>query len=189
MERLKQRILSEGVVVSDQLLRVDSFLNHQVDPSLLMDMGREFAARFRDCGITKVLTVESSGISIGFAMALEMAVPMLFVRKKKTVIMDQDAYVARVPSFTKGIVTDLAISKKYLLPSDRVVLIDDFIANGDAALALVRMIAEAGATLVGVGIAIEKMFQAGGQAVRDQGIRVESLVQIQSLRDGQVQFV
>jgi xanthine phosphoribosyltransferase len=189
MENLKQRILAEGVVVSDQLLRVDSFLNHQVDPKLLMEMGSEFAARFADEGITKILTVESSGISIGFAMALQMQLPMLFVRKKKTVIMDQDAYVARVPSFTKGIVTDLTIAKKYLSPNDRLVLVDDFIANGDAVLALIRMIAESGATLVGVGIAIEKMFQAGGRAVRDQGIRVESLVQISSLANGKVEFV
>jgi xanthine phosphoribosyltransferase len=188
METLKQRILDEGVVVSNQLLRVDSFLNHQVDPQLLMDMGKEFAKRFQNEQITKVLTIESSGISIGFTLALELQVPMVFVRKKKTVIIDQDTYVARVPSFTKGIVTDLAISKKYLTPADRVVLVDDFIANGDAALAIIKMIEEAGATLVGVGIAIEKLFQAGGAAIRNQGVRVESLVQIRSLEDGVVQF-
>jgi xanthine phosphoribosyltransferase len=188
MEQLKQRILAEGVIVSDQVLRVDSFLNHQVDVHLLMEMGGEFAARFAGMGVTKVITVESSGISIGFAMALKLNVPMIFVRKKKTIIMDQDVYFERVPSFTKGIVTDLAIGKKYLQPSDRVVIVDDFIANGDAALALIKMIADAGAHLVGVGIAIEKTFQAGGQAIRELGIPVESLVKIRSLDDGIIEF-
>jgi xanthine phosphoribosyltransferase len=188
MESLKQRILQEGIVVSEHLLRVDSFLNHQVDPPLLMEMGREFAERFRDAGVTKVITVESSGISIGFAMALDLNVPMLFVRKKKTVIMDQDAYVARVPSFTKGIVTDLAIAKKYLSAEDTVVLVDDFIANGDAALAIIKIIEESGAKLAGVGIAIEKLFQAGGNAIREQGIRVESLVQITAMDNGEIEF-
>ncbi|ANE48267.1 xanthine phosphoribosyltransferase [Paenibacillus swuensis] len=188
MELLKQRILSEGSVVNDQVLKVDALLNHQVDPELIMEMGREFARRFREERITRVITVESSGISVAFATALELGVPMVFARRKKSVTTDSDAYCERVPSFTKGIVTDIMVSKKFLNADDRVLFVDDIIANGDAAQGLVRIIRTAGAHLAGMGVVLEKTFQAGGAAIREQGIRLETLVKISSLSDQTIRF-
>jgi xanthine phosphoribosyltransferase len=188
MELLKQRILEEGVVVSDQVLKLDTILNHQLDPVLIMEMGKEFARLFGEAKPDKVLTVESSGIPIAFATALQLHVPMVFARRKKTLTMDQDTYSERVPSFTKGIVTDIMVSSHLLKKGDRVLLIDDFIANGDAARGLIRIIEKAEAELVGVGIGVEKLFQAGGKSIRERGIRVESLARIASLANGKIIF-
>ncbi|GIO84248.1 xanthine phosphoribosyltransferase [Paenibacillus faecis] len=188
MEKLKQRIVEQGVVVSDQVLKLDALLNHQVDPQLTMEMGREFAARFRDAGVTRVVTVESSGIAIAFATAYELGVPLLFARRKKTLLAEPDMLCERVPSFTKGIVTDILISRELISPDDRVLFIDDIIANGDAARGLVKIIERSGAELVGAGIVVEKCFQPGAKALREQGIRLESLVRIASLEGGQVVF-
>ncbi|MHA0857953.1 xanthine phosphoribosyltransferase [Paenibacillus sp. CMAA1364] len=189
MNLLKERIIEEGMVMSDQVLNLDGLLNHQVDPELTMQMGREFAERFRDLGITRVITVESSGIAVGFATAYELGVPLVFARRKKTLIADPDAYCERVPSFTKGIVTDMMLSKRFLKQEDRVLFIDDIIANGDAAKGLIKIIERSGAELIGLGIVIEKSFQAGARTIREQGIRVESLVQIASLSDGKITFL
>jgi xanthine phosphoribosyltransferase len=188
MDLLKQRILEVGVVVSDQVLKLDAILNHQVDPALIMEMGKEFARLFVETKPDKVLTVESSGIPIAFVAALELGVPMVFARRKKTLTMDQDTYTERVPSFTKGIVTDIMVSSHLLKKGERVLLIDDFIANGDAARGLIRIIEKAEAELVGVGIGVEKSFQAGGSSIRERGIRLESLVRIASLAAGRIQF-
>ncbi|RUT27916.1 xanthine phosphoribosyltransferase [Paenibacillus zeisoli] len=188
MEALKQRILEEGIVISDQVLKLDGLLNHQVDPELTMQMGKEFAARFREEGVTRVVTVESSGIPAAFATAYELGVPLVFARRKKTLLADPDALCERVPSFTKGIVTDILISRQYISENDRILFIDDIIANGDAARGVVKIIQRSGAELVGVGIVVEKSFQAGGRAIREQGIRLESLVRIMSLNDGKVTF-
>jgi len=188
MEKLKQRIVEQGVVVSDQVLKLDALLNHQVDPQLTMEMGLEFAARFRDAGVTRVVTVESSGIAIAFATAYELGVPLLFARRKKTLLAEPDMLCERVPSFTKGIVTDILISRELISPDDRVLFIDDIIANGDAARGLVKIIERSGAELVGAGIVVEKCFQPGAKALREQGIRLESLVRIASLEGGQVVF-
>ncbi|MCQ4087040.1 xanthine phosphoribosyltransferase [Saccharibacillus sp. JS10] len=188
MEELKERIKQEGIVASQQVLKLDAILNHQVDPMLTMEMGKAFAARFKEEGVTKVVTVESSGIPVAFAVALELGVPMIFARRKKTLLADPDSYVERVPSFTKGIVTDLMLPKRFIKQEDRVLLIDDIIANGDAARGLVKIIHSAEATLVGVGIVVEKCFQSGAQSLRDQGIRLESLVRIQSLGEEGVVF-
>ncbi|GIP21257.1 xanthine phosphoribosyltransferase [Paenibacillus sp. J22TS3] len=188
MELLKQRILEEGVVVSNQVLKLDALLNHQVDPALTMEMGREFASRFREDGITRVVTVESSGIPVAFATAYELGVPLVFARRKKTLLADPEALCERVPSFTKGIVTDILLSKQFISENDRILFIDDIIANGDAARGLVKIIQRSGAELVGVGIVVEKSFQAGGKAIREQGIRLESLVRIVSLEDGKITF-
>ncbi|WP_334073315.1 MULTISPECIES: xanthine phosphoribosyltransferase [Paenibacillus] len=188
MEKLKQRIVEQGVVVSDQVLKLDALLNHQVDPQLTMEMGREFAERFRDAGVTRVVTVESSGIAIAFATAYELGVPLLFARRKKTLLAEPDMLCERVPSFTKGIVTDILISRELISPDDRVLFIDDIIANGDAARGLVKIIERSGAELVGAGIVVEKCFQPGAKALREQGIRLESLVRIASLEGGQVVF-
>ncbi|TVY08328.1 xanthine phosphoribosyltransferase [Paenibacillus cremeus] len=188
MELLKQRIREIGTVVSGEVIKLDAILNHAVDPALTTAMGKEFARLYREERVTKVLTIESSGIPIAFAVAQELNVPMVFARRKKTLNMDTDTYSERVPSFTKGIVTDIMVSKEFLNETDRVVLIDDFIANGDAARGLIRIIRRSGATLLGLGIAVEKSFQAGGRTIREAGIRVESLVKIASLANGQIEF-
>lgn len=188
MEKLKQRILDESSVLSKDVLRMDAIINHQVDPALTMEMGQEFAKRFAEESITKVITVESSGIPSAFATAYVLGVPLVFARRKKTLIADSDVYCERVPSFTKGMVTDIMVSKEFLTSEDRVLFIDDIIANGDAARGLIKIIERSGATLVGLGILVEKSFQAGGRTLREQGIRVESLVRISSLDQGQIQF-
>lgn len=188
MELLKQRILEEGVVVSDQVLKLDGLLNHQVDPALTMEMGREFARRFAEAGVSRVVTVESSGIAVAFATAYEMNVPLVFARRKKTLLADPDALCERVPSFTKGIVTDIMLSRQYISEEDRILFIDDIIANGDAARGLIKIIQRSGAELVGLGVVVEKSFQAGARTIRDQGIRLESLVNITSLSGGIIEF-
>lgn len=188
MEVLKQRILQEASVLSNQLLRLDSILNHQVDPQLTMQMGKEFARRYAGEKVTKVLTMESSGISPAFATAFELGVPLVFARRKRTVPMDADEYSERVPAFTKGIVTDIVVSRRFLKPEDRILIIDDIIANGDAARGLIRIVEKSGASLAGLGIAVEKSFQSGGRSIRERGIRVESLVRISSLEHGEIQF-
>lgn len=188
MDKLKQRIAAEGVIVTDQVLKLDALLNHQVDPMLTMEMGKEFAARFKDAGITRVLTVESSGISVGFATAYELGVPLVFARRKKTLLNEPDMLCERVPSFTKGIVTDILVSREFISEKDRILFIDDIIANGDAARGLIKIIERSGAELAGVGIVVEKCFQPGANAIRDQGIRMESLVRISSLEGGKITF-
>lgn len=188
MEQLKKAIIEQGVVASDQVLLLDAILNEQVDPKLMLQLGKEFAARFKDDGVTRVVTVESSGIAVAFATASELGVPLVFARRKKTLLADPDAYIERVPSFTKGIVTDIVLSRKFLSPDDRVLFIDDIIANGDAAKGLIKIIDRSGAELVGAGIVLEKCFQPGAKALRELGIRVESLVKVASLEGGTVQF-
>ncbi|MFC4777268.1 xanthine phosphoribosyltransferase [Paenibacillus sp. GCM10023252] len=188
MDSLKQRILQEGSVLSSDVLKLDALINHQVDPLLTMEMGKEFAKRYAEQEITKVITVESSGIPAAFATASVLGVPLVFARRKKTLIADPDAYCERVPSFTKGIVTDIMVSKQFLTKQDRVLFIDDIIANGDAARGLIKIIERSGAHLAGLGIVVEKSFQAGARTLREQGIRVESLVRISSLDDGIISF-
>lgn len=189
MDWLKERIVNEGVVLSDQVLKLDAILTHQVDPALIMEMGREFAARFKESGVTKVVTLESSGISVAFAVALELGVPMVFARRKKTLLADPDALCERVPSFTKGIVTDIMMSRQFIGKQDKLLFIDDIIANGDAARGLIKIIERAGAELIGLGVVIEKNFQAGARTLREQNVRVESLVTISSLENGKISFI
>ncbi|KPV56720.1 xanthine phosphoribosyltransferase [Paenibacillus sp. A3] len=188
MELLKQKIREVGVIVSDEVIKLDAILNHAVDPVLTTAMGREFARLYRDENVTKILTIESSGIPIAFAAAQELNVPLVFARRKKSLNTETETYCERVPSFTKGIVTDIMVSKEFLDEKDRVVLIDDFIANGDAARGLIRIIRRSGATLLGLGIAVEKSFQAGGRTIRESGVRVESLAKIASLAGGEIRF-
>lgn len=189
MELLKQKIREVGVVISDDIIKLDAILNHAVDPVLTTAMGKEFARLFREENVTKIMTIESSGIPIAFAAAQELNVPLVFARRKKTLNTEQtEMYSERVPSFTKGIVTDIMVSREFIDDKDRIVLIDDFIANGDAARGLIRIIRRAGAELIGVGIAVEKSFQAGGRTIRESGVRVESLAKIASLKGGQIEF-
>jgi len=186
MDEFKKQILKEGKIVSDHVLNLDSLLNHQVDPSQMIEIGKRFASMFKNDRITKVLTIESSGISVGFCTALALGVPLVFARRRKTLTTDQDAYCERVPSFTKGIVTDIMVSREFLKTEDRILIIDDIIANGDAVRGLIKIIHQSGAELIGLGVVIEKRFQTGGESIREQGIRVESLVKIKSLAQGKI---
>ncbi|MFC4100093.1 xanthine phosphoribosyltransferase [Paenibacillus xanthanilyticus] len=188
MERLKARILEEASVLNQDVLKLDGLLNHQVEPELTVEMGKEFARLYAEAGITKVITVESSGIPVAFATAMALGVPLVFARRKKTLIADPDAYMERVPSFTKGIVTDIMVSRQFLKEEDTVLFIDDIIANGDAARGLIKIIERSGAKLAGLGIVVEKSFQAGARTIREQGIRVDSLVRVKSLEGGTIQF-
>ncbi|NMH70129.1 xanthine phosphoribosyltransferase [Bacillus sp. RO3] len=188
MKLLQSKIKAEGLVLSDTVLKVDSFLNHQVDPELMMEIGKEFARRFHDLGITKVLTIESSGIAPGVMAALHMNVPLVFARKRKSLTLSEGVLTSKVYSFTKEEENTISISDTYIKERDRVLLIDDFLANGQAALGLIDLVKQAGAEVAGIGIVIEKSFQFGGEIVRDRGYKVESLAQIGSLTNGEVQF-
>lgn len=189
MELLKDKILTEGKVLSDEILKVDAFLNHQLDPMLMKEIGAEFAKRFADEKITKVLTIESSGIAPAMMTALELRVPLVFARKRKSLTLTHNVYETKVFSFTKQEMNTITVSKDYLACDDRVLIIDDFLANGQAAEGLIDLVKQAGAEVVGLGIVIEKSFQEGGQKLRESGVRVESLAEIGSLRDGKVTFL
>ena len=166
MKLLEERIRTHGKIREGGVLKVDSFLNHQMDVKLFQEMGKEFLRLFGDCGVTKILTIEASGIGIAW---------------NKTKNIAGDVYTSKVESFTHGKVYDIIVSKEFLLPEDRVLLIDDFLANGSALQGLINLVRDAGATLVGAGIAVEKAFQPGGDLIRGMGVRVESLARIKSM--------
>lgn len=190
MELLKQRIRKDGVVKAGNVLKVDSFLNHQIDIELMNEIGKEFARIFSDVRITKILTVEASGIAIAAIVAQYFKVPIVFAKKSQSINLDGSIYSTKIESFTHKRVYDVIVSKKYLSPEDHVLVVDDFLANGCAADGLINIINESGATLEGVGIIIEKGFQDGGKRLRDRGIRVESLAIIDSMNDetGEIEF-
>lgn len=190
MQLLKEKILKEGIALSEEVLKVDAFLNHQIDPVLMVEMGKEFARYFNEGKkITKVLTIESSGIAIGLTTALELGVPLVFARKKKSLTMSNDIFVAKVYSFTKQESNDITVSKRFLSSDDHVLIIDDFLAHGEAALGLASVVKQAGATVAGIGIVIEKAFQNGGQKLREAGYDVYSLARIKSMQQGQLEFI
>jgi xanthine phosphoribosyltransferase len=189
MELLKQKIINEGIVLSDQVLKVDSFLNHQMDPELMMEIGREFARRFEAAGVTRILTIESSGIAPAIMTALVMGVPMIFARKQKSLTLRDDIYIQKVFSFTKQESNEITVSKKYILPGDRVMIIDDFLAHGEAAFGLAKIVEQAGASVAGIGIVIEKSFQQGAEKLQAAGYRLESLARVASLENREVWFV
>jgi xanthine phosphoribosyltransferase len=168
---------------------VDEFINHQIDPDLMVDIGREFAHLFEQSRITKVLTIESSGIAPALCAAHELGVPMVFARKKKSLTMREQLLIESVFSFTKQEENEIAVSRKYIVPGDRVLIIDDFLANGDAALGLARIVEQAGALVVGIGILIEKTFQPGRQRLEQNGYRVESLARIASLANQTIKYM
>ena len=183
MELLKQRIRQDGVVRGTDVLKVDSFLNHQMDVALFEEIGREFQRRFADCGVNKILTIEASGIGIACVTAQFFHCPVIFAKKSQTKNIDGAVYSTKVESFTHGRIYDVIVSKKFLGPEDRVLIIDDFLANGAALEGLIDLVHQAGAQLVGAGIAIEKAFQPGGDRLRAKGIRVESLARIKSMSE------
>ena len=188
MEKLKEKIMAEGQVLSDDVLKVDTFLNHQLDPALMSEIGKEFAKRFEGMGITKIVTIESSGIAPSVMAGLELQIPVLFARKKKSLTLQDDLYTASVYSFTKQEENQICIGRKFLNEQDTILIIDDFLAKGQAALGLVDLVKQAGAKIAGIGIVIEKEFQDGGDQLRKKGYRVESLARIESLEGGMVTF-
>lgn len=188
MKNLKLKIEAEGQALSSSVLKVDSFLNHQVDPQLMMEIGQEFAQRFKDAGITKIVTIESSGIAPSVMTGLHLNVPVVFARKKKSLTLTEGLITSSVYSFTKQETNDISVSNKFLQKNDKVLIIDDFLANGQAAEGLVEIVKKANAYVSGIGIVIEKGFQDGGKLLREAGIRVESLAIIESLEKGKIRF-
>ena len=188
MQLLKDRILRDGVVLKGNTLKVDSFLNHQMDPVLMAAIGEEFARRFAGEPITKILTIEASGIAPALFAGYFLKVPVIFAKKTQSSNQDATTYAAPVHSYTRGTDNYIRVSSRYLSSDDHILLIDDFLAHGEALLGLAELVCQAGATLAGAGIVIEKGFQDGGRRVRAKGIRVESLAIIQDMAEGRVEF-
>lgn len=189
MKLLQQRINEEGRVLDNRVLKVDGFLNHQIDPVLFQEIGKEIARRYQDAGITRIVTIEASGIALALMAAIELKVPLVFARKKKSILMVDDVYHAKVYSYTKEENYDITISKKFLPAGDKVLIIDDFLASGEAAMGLAKLVEAAGDTVVGIAIAIEKSFQPGRKRLEDAGYRVESLVRIKEFKDDKCVFL
>lgn len=189
MELLKQKILKEGIVIGTDILKVDSFLNHQIDIELMQEIGREFYKRFSDKKITKILTVEASGISIASIAAIFFNVPVVFAKKTQSKNLDAQTFKSSVYSFTKAAYYDIQVSKRYLSPDDNILIVDDFLANGKAALGLIDIIEQAGAKLEGIGIVIEKGFQEGGSILREKNIHLESLAIVNRFENGKITFI
>ncbi len=181
MNFLEKRILTDAVVKDGQVLKVDSFLNHQVDVDLVEQIAQEFHRRFAHKPITKILTIESSGIAIAYAVARQFGVPLVFAKKSGSVNLDGEVYVADIPSFTHKVTNRVIVGKRFLQPEDKVLIIDDFLANGYALQGLISLVDAAGAQVWGLGIAIEKAFQEGGDRIRNLGYHLESLAIIDAM--------
>lgn len=188
MKLLEDKIRSVGKVIGDDIVKVDMFLNHQVDPVLMHEMGKEFKRLFENLEITKVLTLEVSGIAPSVFAALELGVPLVFAKKTEGRNMADDVYSADVFSFTKNKTYTVRVAKEYLSAEDKVLIIDDFLANGKAMLGMLSLVEQAGAKTQGIGIVIEKGFQKGGKLLREIGIPVQSLAIIDSIEDGEIRF-
>ena len=188
MKLLEDKIVAEGVAIGTDILKVDMFLNHQLDVNLLDEMGKEFYRLFKDCGATKVVTIESSGIAMAVFAAKYLQLPALFAKKSKHKNVGDDVYSANSYSFTHGKEYTMIVSKKYLNEGDKVLIIDDFLAGGNACNALLDIIDQAGAQVVGIGIGIEKGFQPGGKALRKKGYNIRSLAIVESMNDGNITF-
>lgn len=188
MELLKQRIIDQGKAIGSDIVKVDMFLNHQIDVDLLCEIGKEFRRIFSSANITKIITIEASGIGIACIAAQYFSVPVVFAKKGANRNVGDNIYKADVYSFTKGVTTTIGISKDYISSDDHILIIDDFMANGKAVHGLINIINQAGATVEGIGIVIEKGFQPGGDALRSLGYRVESLAIIKAIDDGKVIF-
>ena len=190
MNFLEERILADGIVKPGNVLKVDSFINHQMDIALIEEIAKEFRRRFSEKTITKILTIEASGIGIAAIVAREFGVPMVFAKKTKSINIDGDLYVAEVESFTHKTTNRVIVSKKFLSPDDRILIIDDFLANGCALRGLISIAEEAGAKVEGIGIVIEKGFQRGGNDIRKMGYQLESLAIVESMdaESGEIHF-
>lgn len=188
MEILKERILKDGRALSDTVLKVDSFLNHGVDPKLMYKVGTYFKEYFKNHGITKIFTIESSGIAPTVMTAMQMDLPMVTLKKQTSKILNGEVYQTTVHSFTKGSDYELTLSKKYINENDKILIIDDFLANGEAALGAIRLVEEAGAKVAGIGIVIEKSFQPGRKMLDEKGYDVYSLARISKLGENLIEF-
>lgn len=189
MDILKDKILSEGVALSESVLKVDNFLNHQIDPQLMHEIGAEFKKRFEGKGITKILTLESSGIAPSVMAGLLMDVPVIFARKKQSLTLTEGLLTSDVYSYTKQETIKISVAHKFLREDDTVLIIDDFLANGQAAEALIDIVNQAGSEISGIGIVIEKSFQDGGKILRNKGYHLESLACIENLAESKIKFV
>ncbi len=188
MQLLRERILTDGRNLGQGILKVDTFINHQVDARLMMAAGEELARRFQSLGATKVLTAEISGIAPALATALALGIPVVYARKVKPVTMPSETYRETAPSHTKGRIVELFVSPEILSTGDRILVVDDFLASGQTIAALVRIVAQAGATLVGIGAVIEKSFEGGRKFLAGHGVPVEALVTIRSMDSGRIEF-
>jgi xanthine phosphoribosyltransferase len=188
MELLKNRIAAEGKILGNGILKVDSLINHQVDPMLMDACGQEFARLFKETGATRILTAEISGIAPALCTGFHLHIPVVYARKTRPVTMPGTVYLTTAPSHTKGNMVDLIVSPEYLKSGERVLIIDDFLATGATIFGLIRLAQAAGATVVGVGALIEKTFEGGRQAIEEMGLPVESLVQITSMENNQIHF-
>ncbi|GEQ06515.1 xanthine phosphoribosyltransferase [Staphylococcus gallinarum] len=189
MDLLKQKVADDGVVIDEKILKVDGFLNHQIDAKLMHSVGQTFYEQFKEEGITKILTIEASGIAPAIMAALHFDVPCLFAKKAKPSTLTQDVYQASIHSFTKNTTSTVIVSNEFLNEDDRVLIIDDFLANGDASLGLNEIVEQAQAKTVGVGIVIEKSFQPGRERLEQAGLTVSSLCKVASLKGNEVTFV
>ncbi|MCH5315642.1 MAG: xanthine phosphoribosyltransferase [Eubacterium sp.] len=190
MNLLKEKILKEGEVYEGNILKVDAFLNHRIDVPFMREVGKEFYRLFKDEGVNKILTIEASGIAIGALVAQEFDCPLVFAKKTKTKNIAGDVYTSKVESFTHGTTYDIIVSKRFLNKNDKVLIVDDFLAVGNALNGLIDLVRESGAELAGCGVVIEKGFQRGGDKLREQGVKVESLAIVESMdhTTGQVFF-
>ncbi len=189
MEILKDKIRKDGQLIGNDIIKIDSFLNHQLDVSLISEIGKEFARRFKDISVDKILTIEASGIAIACATAMHMGnLPVVFAKKTAPSTLIDGFYVTEVTSFTKRTVSKVMVSKKYLSKNERILIIDDFMAHGEAASGLALITEQAGAIVAGIGAAVEKEFQGGSAKLRAKGYRVESLAVITSIEDGHITF-
>ena len=190
MEELKQRILQDGLVIDNRILKIDNFLNQQIDTALINHVGQEFARRFKDVHIDRIVTIESSGIAVAYAASLALNnLPIVFARKKKSLLTKGKQYTAKIYSYTKEEEYTATISKAYLHASESVLIIDDFLASGAAAVGLTDIVAQAGCTVAGIGIVVEKTFQSGRKTLEDAGFRVESLARIARFENNKPVFV
>lgn len=191
MNFLEERIKKDGIIKPGNILKVDSFLNHQIDVALMDKIGAEFKRRFEGIEVTKILTIEASGIGLACLVARHFGdVPVVFAKKTQTVVQDDDKYMSDVMSFTHKVNNHVFVTKKYISPNDKILIIDDFMAHGQAALGLIEICRQAGATVSGIGIAIEKGFQSGGQTLRDRGFKLESIAIVEKMdaEKGEIEF-
>lgn len=189
MKVLEEKILAEGKAINEDILKVDSFINHQVDPELMKQIGETFAAHYKDSGITKVATIESSGIAPALMTASALGVPMVILKKQPSKVLNDDLLQTAVTSFTKGTTYELTLAHKFMSADDHVLIIDDFLANGEAATGALRLIRKTHATVAGIGILIEKSFQPGRQKLLEQGVEVYSLARIRHLDKDLIEFI
>ncbi len=189
MKKLEEKILAEGKAVNENILKVDSFVNHQVDPVLMQEIGMEFAKHFEGQGITKVVTIESSGIAPALMTAAALHVPMIILKKQPSKILNQNLYQTVVTSYTKGTSYELTMSQDYMSENDHVLIIDDFLSNGEAATGAIRLLRKAHATIAGVGVLIEKTFQTGREKLEEQGVPVYALARVSKLAKDVIEFV